>query len=67
VKAPCHWPLRGLQANAQALVLCGAAVALAWARAGEAAAGGRFAVVARRLGAPRTRAATPAPAPAGRE
>jgi hypothetical protein len=37
VKASSPWPLRGLFVNAQALVLCSAAVLVAWARVGQLA------------------------------
>lgn len=33
MKVPNPWPVRGLMVNAQALVLCGAAVAVTWGRA----------------------------------
>jgi hypothetical protein len=36
LKASSPWPVRGLLVNAQALVLCGAAVWVSWARAGVA-------------------------------
>jgi hypothetical protein len=37
LKASSPWPLRGLLVNAQALVLCGTAVWVAWARGSQAA------------------------------
>jgi hypothetical protein len=59
LKASSPWALRGLLVNAQALVLCGAAVWVSWARAadpasaeaagGEPAPRGRFAALVRRL------------------
>jgi hypothetical protein len=32
VKVSCPWPMRGLLVNVQALILCGTAVWIAWAR-----------------------------------
>ncbi|MBN9122197.1 MAG: DUF2029 domain-containing protein [Planctomycetes bacterium] len=49
LKASSPWPLRGLLVNAQALVLCGTAVWVAWVRVSGTAPGGTADVSLRRL------------------
>jgi hypothetical protein len=50
LKASSPWPLRGLLVNAQALVFCATAVAVAWMRVTEVAPGEQTSAPARRSG-----------------